>query len=91
MILLIYISSESVFQGRPEPFMIHELMKRFNIKDLMQVVKVGDTVADILEGKNANCGKVVGVLSGADSEQTLLDAGADIVLDNIVDIKFKEN
>jgi phosphonatase-like hydrolase len=86
-----YISSESVPHGRPEPFMINELMNRFKITDSSQVVKVGDTVADIMEGRNAKCGKVVGVLSGAETREKLMEAGADIVLDNIVDIKFKEN
>tara|TARA_B100000575_G_C22906451_1_gene526590 strand:- start:70 stop:768 length:699 start_codon:yes stop_codon:yes gene_type:complete len=86
-----YISSESVSHGRPEPFMINELMNRFKITDSSQVVKVGDTVADIMEGRNAKCGKVVGVLSGAETRGKLMEAGADIVLDNIVDIKFKEN
>ena len=86
-----YISSESVPHGRPEPFMINELMNRFKITDPSKVVKVGDTVADIVEGKNAKCGKVVGVLSGAETREKLMEAGADIVIDNIVDIKFKEN
>jgi phosphonatase-like hydrolase len=83
-----YISSESVPHGRPEPYMINELMNRFNITDSSQVVKVGDTVADILEGKNAKCGKVVGVLSGAETKDKLLEAGADVILESVVDIKF---
>jgi phosphonatase-like hydrolase len=84
-----YISSESVPHGRPEPFMIQELMKRFKIVDTSQVVKVGDTVADILEGKNAKCGITIGVLTGAESKEKLLEAGADIVLDSVMDIKTR--
>ena len=86
-----YISSESVPHGRPEPFMINELMKRFDISDSSQVLKVGDTIADIHEGRNAKCGKVVGVLSGAESRENLFSAGADIVLDNVVDIEYVQN
>ena len=47
-----FISSEEVPHGRPEPFMIQELMKRCNISDSKQV-KIGDSKNDILEGKNA--------------------------------------
>ena len=35
-----YISSESVPHGRPEPFMIQELMKRFDITNPKEVIKV---------------------------------------------------
>ena len=41
--------------------MIDKLMERNNVKD-PSVIKIGDTVADIMEGKNADC-KTVGVLS----------------------------
>jgi phosphonatase-like hydrolase len=81
-----YISSESVPHGRPEPFMIQELMTRFNITDSESVVKVGDSINDILEGKNAKCFKSIGVLSGAESKEKLLDAGADLVIDSVMDL-----
>ena len=66
-----YISSESVHHGRPEPFMIQELMKRFDITNPKEVIKVGDSKNDILEGKNAGCLMSVGVLSGAENEENL--------------------
>ena len=81
-----YISSESVPHGRPEPFMIQELMTRFNITDSESVVKVGDSINDILEGKNAGCFKSIGVLSGAESKDKLLDAGADLVINSVMDL-----
>ena len=86
-----YISSESVHHGRPEPFMIQELMKRFNITDPKQVVKVGDSKNDILEGINAGCFKSVGVLSGAESEENLKKVGADVILNSVMDFDFKES
>ncbi len=86
-----YISSESVPHGRPEPYMINELITRFKIEDSSQVVKVGDTIADILEGKNAKCGKVVGVLTGAETKEKLIEAGADYVLDSVMNIQFTNN
>lgn len=81
-----YISSESVPHGRPEPFMIRELMKRFDIKDPNEVIKIGDSVNDILEGKNAECFKSIGVLSGAERKQNLLDAGAHMILNSVMDL-----
>ena len=83
-----YISSEEVPNGRPYPYMIKELMKRHNIIDSKQVIKIGDSTNDILEGKKANCFKSIGVLTGAETEEQLLNAGADLILNNIIDLKL---
>lgn len=48
--------------GRPYPFMIFENMRYFQNHSVDEVIKVGDTLADIQEGKNA------GVLSIAVTE-----------------------
>ena len=50
--------------GRPTPFMLYECMKRFNVYPSETVVKVGDTVTDIYEGKNAGAWSV-GILTGS--------------------------
>lgn len=50
--------------GRPAPFMIFYAMAELNVQSVHEVVKVGDTPADMLEGHNAGCRGVVGVLSG---------------------------
>ena len=39
--------------SRPTPFMLYECMRRLNVYPPSAVVKVGDTVVDIQEGKNA--------------------------------------
>lgn len=51
-------------RGRPAPFMIFYAMEKLNIQSVHEVIKVGDTPADMLEGRNAGCRGVVGVLSG---------------------------
>ena len=51
-------------RGRPAPFMIFHAMERLDIQSVHQVIKIGDTPADMLEGTNAGCRGVVGVLSG---------------------------
>lgn len=81
-----YISSYQVAEGRPYPYMIHQLMEKTMISDVRRVCKVGDSVRDIEEGKNAGCGLVVGVLSGADSYNDLMAAGADVVCEVVTDL-----
>ena len=81
------ISSSEVNMGRPSPHMIYDLMDRNNIIRPEQVIKIGDTRVDILEGKNAGC-STVGVLTGADNREKLEKNKPDFIVDNIVDIKF---
>merc|ERR1712087_912203 len=81
-----YISSYQVVEGRPYPYMIHRLMERLHIQSVNRVCKVGDSARDIEEGLNAGCGLVVGVLSGADSADALLEAGADVIAPCVVDL-----
>lgn len=50
--------------GRPYPYMIYANMAQFQIPSVADVVKVGDTVADIQEGKNAGI-LSLGVLEGS--------------------------
>ena len=51
-------------KGRPAPFMIFHAMQHFNIQNVREVIKIGDTPADMLEGYNAGCRAVIGVMSG---------------------------
>ncbi len=51
-------------RGRPAPYMIFHAMEKLNIQSVHSVLKIGDTPADMLEGRNAGCRGVVGVLSG---------------------------
>jgi len=81
-----YISTYQVKEGRPFPYMIHQLMERLGIENVRRVAKVGDSVRDIEEGHNAGCGLVIGVTSGADTAEALLAAGADIIADVITDL-----
>ena len=50
--------------GRPYPYMLWENLKRLRIKNIREVIKIGDTAADIFEGKNAGC-LSVGVIFGS--------------------------
>ena len=82
-----FISSDDVKRGRPYPSMIHHLMEKTDTLDVKSVVKVGDTIIDMLEGKNAGCGATIGVLSGAVERNDLLASGtADYIVEKITDI-----
>ena len=60
----VWFSSDSTAQkGRPYPYMIFRNIEALGIKKVRRVLKVGDTVSDIKEGKNAgvwSAGIVVG-------------------------------
>ena len=47
------VSSYDVREGRPAPYMIFKMMHDLDSSDVRRVAKVGDTVRDIQEGRNA--------------------------------------
>lgn len=55
--------------GRPYPFMIFKNMEELKISSTKNIIKVGDTISDILEGKNAGV-LTVGIVEGS-SEMAL--------------------
>jgi phosphonatase-like hydrolase len=65
------ITCDEVARGRPHPDMIQALMKRFAVSDPSQVAKIGDTPADIQEGRNAGCGMVIAVTKGSHTQEEL--------------------
>lgn len=77
------ICSDEVPEGRPAPFMIRSIMERLGIQDAADVVKVGDTEVDILEGRNAGCAKVISVTTGASTRAQLEGWKPDHIIDNL--------
>jgi len=61
----VHVESIPGQRGRPAPYMIFHAMERLDVQSVHEVIKVGDTPADMLEGRNAGCTGIVGVLSGA--------------------------
>ncbi|RUA10456.1 MAG: HAD family hydrolase, partial [Flavobacteriia bacterium] len=78
--------ADDVEQGRPSSEMIDKAMEMFRITDSAQVLKAGDSVIDIEEGKNANCGITVGVLTGAQTREQLGTAGPTMILDSLSEL-----
>lgn len=77
------IASDEVEHGRPQPLMIQELMSRAGITDAAEVAKVGDTEVDVSEGRNAGCGLVVAVATGAYSSTQLAEYDPDFILPDL--------
>jgi len=67
-----YVTPACVGYGRPHPFMVFENMRRLNLDNEAEVIKVGDTISDITEGVNAGVYSV-GVIEGS-SEVGLSEA-----------------
>ena len=82
-----YVSRDKVELGRPAPHMIWQLMYNNGIDDPSTVIKIGDTIDDIKEGKNANCGIVAGVISGNSTRQQLEKYNPNVILNTVVDLK----
>lgn len=79
------VSAEQAGAGRPAPGMIRHVINSLGIQDPKRVLKVGDTVADIEEGKNAGTWTAA-VLSGTQPEKMLKGAGPDLVLQSVAEI-----
>ncbi len=77
------ICSDEVPEGRPRPYMIEKLMKDLKINYPENVAKVGDTKVDIEEGKNAGCGIVVAVTTGAYTREQLAKYHPDHIIDSL--------
>jgi phosphonatase-like hydrolase len=80
------IATDEVAAGRPAPDMIRALMARHGVADSKQVLKVGDTEVDIKEGRNAGCGLVVAVTTGAYDRATLQAYAPDHILDSLAQL-----
>jgi phosphonatase-like hydrolase len=65
------VCSDEVALGRPAPYMIFRAMEATKVINVAQVVTVGDTSLDLKAGTNAGVRGVVGVLTGAHSEERL--------------------
>jgi phosphonatase-like hydrolase len=82
------VCSDEVEEGRPAPFMIHHIMKSLGIRDSGDVIKVGDTEVDILEGRNAKCGKVISVTTGSYKRIQLEAYSPDHIIDNLSELPY---
>ena len=77
------VTASDVSNTRPQPDMIMEAMRLYGITEPAEVCKVGDSIIDIEEGKNAGCGITVGITTGAHTREKLESAHPDHIIDDI--------
>ncbi|OQP58202.1 hypothetical protein A3860_07710 [Niastella vici] len=80
------VCSDEVPEGRPYPFMIKTIMQQLAVTDSQTVVKVGDTKVDVEEGRNAGCGLVVSVTTGACPRSELELYKPDRIIDTLAEL-----
>lgn len=73
-------------RGRPHPDMIHAMMNKLAITSTREILKVGDTVSDIEEGKNAGAQTAV-LLSTSQPHALLIAAKPDFALSSLSELR----
>lgn len=80
------VAVDDVARGRPAPDMIFRAMETLGVSDAKRVAKVGDTPADIDEGRNAGCGAVIAVCTGTTPADSLRAYGPTHTLQSVAEI-----
>ncbi|MGB3152282.1 MAG: phosphonatase-like hydrolase [Maribacter sp.] len=80
------VTADDVLFGRPNPDMIFEAMELLNVFEPEKVLKAGDSIIDIEEGKNAHCGVTVGVTTGAHTRAQLESAKPTYIVDSLQEL-----
>ncbi|HTL08533.1 MAG TPA: phosphonatase-like hydrolase [Chitinophagaceae bacterium] len=80
------ITATDVLKNRPHPDMILLAMQQFSVSNAAEVAKVGDSIIDIEEGKNAGCSITVGITTGAHTLQQLQTAHPSCIINNLSEL-----
>lgn len=83
-IITFVIAAEDVKHAKPDAEPVIKTLKHYGMKAEDAVV-IGDTHFDILMGRNAGCA-TIGVTYGNGSRESLIEAGADTVVDDFAEI-----
>lgn len=81
------VTADMVPASRPYPDMIYFAMKYFNIQEKLHVVKVGDSIVDIEEGKQAGIGTTIGITTGAHTYEQLQSANPTLIIDQLASLE----
>ncbi|MFP5079375.1 HAD-IA family hydrolase [Pedobacter sp. JCM 36344] len=79
------VTATDVSGSRPEPDMIQFAAEEFGIVP-SEVIKIGDSIIDIQEGKNAGCALSIGITTGAHTAKQLQSANPDYIIDNLLEL-----
>lgn len=78
----VVVAADHVTRVKPHPEGMHVVLQKLGLGP-EEAVMVGDTVVDVLVGKNAGVRKIVGVSHGFGSIEALRAAGADHIIHDI--------
>lgn len=81
------VTADDVKLGRPNPDMIQLAMFKGGIQDPQTVLKIGDSCIDIEEGKAAGCLYSIGITTGAQTKEELMQAKPDYIIDSLVELE----
>ena len=85
-LVTVRVSPADAGRGRPAPDMVLVCALRTRVTAMSRVCVVGDTASDMLAGERAGVGLRVGVLTGNDGAERLLEHGADVILNSVVQL-----
>ncbi len=80
------VTATDVGKNRPSPDMILFAMEQFHLTNASEVIKVGDSIIDIEEGKNAGCGMNIGITTGAHTYEQLASANPNFIINNLIEL-----
>lgn len=80
------VTASDVIENRPRPDMIMRAMHMLGIANANDVIKVGDSIIDIEEGRNAGCRFSIGITTGAHTFAQLQSASPDYILNNLAEL-----
>jgi len=80
------VTASDVSKNRPNPDMIIYAMQQFGIANGHEVIKIGDSMIDIEEGKNAGCQFNIGITTGAHTYEQLQAARPDYIIDDLIEL-----
>ncbi|MCF0106095.1 MAG: HAD family phosphatase [Holdemanella sp.] len=77
--------NDGSFPGKPSPYIYLEAAKKLEC-DIHECIVMEDAIAGIQSGKNADAKKVIAITE-FNNDETLLEAGADVVIHDYLDIE----
>lgn len=80
------VTASDVSRNRPNPDMILVALQNFNITDPTTVIKVGDSIIDVEEGRNAGCVINIGITTGAHTRTQLESIRPEYIIDSLPDL-----
>ena len=85
-IISLSVTPAEAGRGRPFPDMLVKAASDLHVSDHANTIVIGDTVADIQAGLAFGASRVIGVLSGAHTNEMFVEAKATSVINSVADL-----